>query len=322
MARSRKSKRSTKPGRTGGAAGQAAPVGPDPLVPKAARWAAVAVGVLFLVAGFGKILEPYGFYSALASYGVTGGVRYPLAILLPATELMLGIMLVAGWKRRQAAIVAAAFFVVFIAAIGNGWSQGTLEECGCFGPFLQRSPRDALLIDLVFLGLSLFAGGWLPSRSPALAGWRAITLLFVGVLGMGVVSSVLLGGGGGVAAVAPAMDAVDLSRGEHLLYLFHYECPHCAEMSPRVAAYGRDPALPPVIGFTFRTPQRELDAYLEHYDLRIPAQVLSGTTFGSITGEGAVPQLVYVRGGAIVKTWLGELPFAAELREELARRPR
>ena len=124
----------------------------------------------------------------------------------------------------------------------------------------------------------------------------------------------------GLAAVSGgALDprSVDLQRGEHLLYMFHYECPHCAEMSPRVAEYTRDGALPPVVGLTFLTPQSEVDRYLQRYGMSIPVQVLPPQQFTSITGEGAVPQLVYLRDGEIVRTWLGLLPEAAELRDAL-----
>lgn len=313
MARRRGGKRSPSP----------QPASSGGPVARLAPWAAVAVGILFLVAGLGKVLEPLAFFSSLPAYGLDGWPRYPLTVLLPGIEVVIGAMLVAGWRRWEAAAVAAVLLGLFIVAIGLGSSRGTLEECGCFGPFLERSPRDALLIDVGFLALAgLALVGSRPGAGPPLAGWRAVLLVMLAFGSVGAAASSFLGAPAGVSAAAPAVEEVDLSRGEHLLYLFHHECPHCAEMSPRVAGYTRAPSLPGVVGFTFRTSASDLERYRARYDFEFPVQVLAPSTFASITGEGAVPQLVYLRDGAIVRTWLGLLPTPEELARELARRPR
>ena len=208
--------------------------------------------------------------------------------------------------------------VLFIGAIGYGVWLGTLEECGCFGPFIQRSPRDAALIDIVMLAVAVGVWHVSPARKLVLAGWRGATLAGLGLASIAVATVLVVSGPTGVGG-ALDMRSIDLREGEHLLYLFHYECPHCAEMSPRVAEYAKDPTLPPLVGLTFRTPQDELDKYLSQYGMSIPAQVLPPNQFVSITGEGAVPQLVYVRDGRVQRSWLGLLPMVDELREELGK---
>lgn len=285
-------------------------------------WARLALGVMFLVAGVGKVFDPLSFISALGSYGVPEALRAPIAMVLPALEVLVGGMLVAGWATRAAAAAAAGLMVLFIAAIGYGVWLGTLEECGCFGPFIQRSPRDAALIDLAMLAVAAALWRYGPSTRTAFGGWRGATLAGVGLASIAIASVLVVSGPTGVPVmVGGALDmrSVDLRQGEHLLYLFHYECPHCAEMSPRVASYTQDPSLPPVVGLTFRTPQDEMDRYLRKYGMAIPAQVLQPQEFLGITGEGAVPQLVYVRNGKVERSWLGLLPEIEELHEELAK---
>jgi uncharacterized membrane protein YphA (DoxX/SURF4 family) len=293
---------------------------------KVGPWARIALGVMFVVAGGSKAIDPWSFLSALGSYGVPEALKVPIAVTLPSIELVVGVMLLFGWATRLASSAAAVMLVGFIAAIGYGSWLGSLEECGCFGPFIQRSPGEAALIDLVMLGLAGLV--WWLSRDarPTLQGWRSLTVAGLGLAAIAVAAVNISAGPTGLAAVAAGdgesggaedMRSVDLQRGEHLLYLFHYECPHCAEMSPRVAEYTKDPSLPPVVGITFRTPKSVLDNYLAKYGMSIPAQVLPPQQFISITGEGAVPQLVHLRDGEIVRTWLGLLPEAAELRREL-----
>lgn len=288
--------------------------------PAWAVWGRVALGLMFLVAGVGKTLDPWSFLSALGSYGVPEVLRTPVAMTLPAIEVVVGVLLVAGWATRFAAAAAAVMMAMFIAAIGYGVWLGTLEECGCFGPFIQRSPRDAALIDLAMLAVAIAVWKVVPARKTVLAGWRGATLAGLGLASIAITTVLVVSGPTGVSAVSGGaldMRSVNLREGEHLLYLFHYECPHCAEMSPRVAEYAKDPTLPPVVGLTFRTPEDELDRYLQKYGMSIPAQVLAPQQFIGITGEGAVPQLVYVRDGRVQRSWLGLLPMVDELREEL-----
>lgn len=286
------------------------------------RWGPMVVGAMFLVAGLGKVFDPWSFYSALPGYGVEGPLQSLLAAVLPAFEVALGVALVARWGVRQTSLLAVAFLTVFVAAISYGWWQGTLQECGCFGPFLKRSPRDALFIDLGFLALAAVIWNRARGGRAVLQGWHKAVLGFVGVVALMLNLSLLQVGPSGVQAAISVslneeMRAVELERGEHLLYLFHHECPHCADMTPLVAAYAREGGLPPVAGFTFRTSQRQIDRYRDKYDLRIPVQVLPGETFTQITGEGSVPQLVYVQEGELKRTWIGLLPPAAELRRAL-----
>ena len=237
-------------------------------------WARLALGVMFVVAGASKVVDPWSFLTALGSYGVPSALRVPIAIALPAVELVVGVMLLFGWATRLASAAAGVMLAMFIVAIGYGVWLGTLEECGCFGPFIQRSPRDAALIDLVMAGMAFAVWGWSKAAGAAIQGWRGATVAGIGLMAIAAASINVAAGPSGIAAVGGALDprSVDLTTGEHLLYLFHYECPHCAEMSPRVAGYTKDPALPPVTGVTFRTPQSEVDRFLQRRFVSKPRQ--------------------------------------------------
>ncbi len=61
-----------------------------------------------------------------------------------------------------------------------------------------------------------------------------------------------------------------------------------------------------------------MDTYREKHGLDVPVDVLSRTALARITGDGAVPQLVHVRNGRVLQTWVIELPEPEELREVLA----
>ncbi len=285
------------------------------------KWGSIALGALFLVAGTSKVLDPWSFHTSLPGYGITGAFRSLVSVLVPALEIVLGVALVARWRVRQASLTAGAFLGVFIVAISFGWWRGTLDECGCFGAMLERSPPEAITIDVLFLTLAIavWRGATAVGRGPRNKDWQQNAIL----AGAGVCAAVvtllsLLTGPSGVGATTiddpnPEMRSVDLSQGEQFLYMFHHECPQCAQMSPLVAEYTRDPALPPVVGFTIDTTREQIDSYRNRYELQIPVQNLPRKQFARITGDGSVPQLVFVRDGEVVRTWSTVFPDANEL---------
>lgn len=281
------------------------------------KLAPIILGLLFVVAGGSKVLDPRSFITSLASYGVPEALRYPLAMVLPGVELVLGFVLLLRWQVRTAAAATAGLMVVFLVAIAWGWSSGTLEECGCFGPFLERTPGEAFAIDLVYLAMAIGLFVVSPATKFVTNTWRsgALAAMTLGAIALTMVA--YNAGPGGLGATTTIGDAVvagaDLSTGEHLLYLFHHECPHCADNSPKVANYARDPDLPPVTGLTYNTAQVFIDRYAERYGFDFAIQSLAPRNFARITGDGSVPQLVWLRDGAIQRTWMGTLPESREL---------
>lgn len=101
---------------------------------------ALVVGAVFLYACWEKILEPRKFAGIVYRYQVIGPSAsigfLPanlLAVTLPWVELVTALALVSGVWRREAAAVAGALLIVFLAAIGIATAQGIdLQNCGCF----------------------------------------------------------------------------------------------------------------------------------------------------------------------------------------------
>ena len=314
---------------------------------RVSRVAGIILGLAMLVAGIFKAIDPWTFLGSLPAYGVPEILHYPIVIALPAFEIALGVMLLAGWQLRWAGIASVALIVVFSAAIAYGWILGDLEECGCFGPFVQRSPGQALLQDFGLLILALLA-----VAAPA-ARMRPLTrqqLAVLGVVGVAVLSISAAGMARDTSAVssdvtdvaqlipseAPARasdragsmsrpspsdlapDELDLENREYLVYMFHPRCPHCQEASPIIATYADHFSLPSLVGFTFDAVPAEVDEYKAKLAVPFPVYQLPSRAFVQFTGDGAVPQLVYVRKGEIVRVWRGIPPTAEQLRDYVA----
>jgi uncharacterized membrane protein YphA (DoxX/SURF4 family) len=147
--------------------------------PVISRWpwlthiARVLVGGLFIFSGFIKANDPLGFSykleeyfevfkadTGLAMFECFAHIALPLAIIICVSEMLLGVMLLIGYKRNLTlwllfAQIAFFTFLTFYSACYN-----KVTHCGCFGDFLKLKPWESFWKDIALLILItlLFAG--------------------------------------------------------------------------------------------------------------------------------------------------------------------
>ncbi len=95
----------------------------------------LGLGALFLAAGALKLRDPYAFALEIANYQLFPALAPWLAAALPATEIVVGVALVAGprpWA-RAGALAAAAMLGAFTFAAASAVARGVNISCGCFG---------------------------------------------------------------------------------------------------------------------------------------------------------------------------------------------
>lgn len=115
------------------------------------------VGGILIYAGFIKAVGSTGeFAAAIEAYKLIPAAWIkPFAIGLPYMEMWIGLFLAFGLFTRAAAAFSTLFFAVFFTAVGSALARGIdLATCGCFGAD-TFSPRYTILIDAIFLGLSI-----------------------------------------------------------------------------------------------------------------------------------------------------------------------
>lgn len=292
---------------------------------KIGRLAAIGLGIMFVLAGTLKVGDPWSFLGSLPAYGIPSVLRLPVTVLMPTIEVVLGVMLLAGWRTRLASTVAAGVLATFAGVIAWGWAAGTLQECGCFGPLLKRTPPEALAQDAVFIAMAVLGMMWAPTTKMEFTRFRAGTLATVVVASLAMIGSSLwadtltleeriLAAEPTAGTAMPSLEDLDLRNRDVFLYLFHPDCPHCVRNGPLMASIAADPGLPEVIGITHSVDPGEVRAYLNHAGADIKAYEFSVPSFVQITGDGAVPQFVYLRRGRKARMWKGDLPSIAELR--------
>ena len=118
----------------------------------------LALGGVFLYAGWGKILDPRPLVTIIWGYRILpAGPINLMAIYMPWLELLVGVCLALGFRRRAAALWAAALLVMFEVALGINALRGVDVACGCFSASAQETHNSWLLVlrDLPMLAAAL-----------------------------------------------------------------------------------------------------------------------------------------------------------------------
>lgn len=232
----------------------------------------IVLALVLLVAVYGKVLHPEAFADQIRAEGleILLSARW-VAVLALALEAGLGVALLLGLRNRPVLIAATALVVLFLVLTGRAaWRdlQGLppLDSggCGCFGPLLERSPREAFVQDLFLLvpGLAL---AWLGTGRPARA--RAVVAAAAGAAaltaGLALASPHLplddlatplrpgarlaeLCAGQGADRLCLDQAVPSLASGRHLIVLADVEDPAFAAQVPglnRYAETGEEPLL-------------------------------------------------------------------------------
>lgn len=138
----------------------------------------IALGAVFVAAALPKVADPPAFAHMIYNYRlVPGGLVNALALLMPWLELLVGILLIVGVWRREAALVAALALLVFMGAIGWNLARGHAVDCGCFDVRSAGKTPEQLLSDMKWVlvrdvGLLLLAAQVLLATSPQFSARR------------------------------------------------------------------------------------------------------------------------------------------------------
>ena len=117
----------------------------------------IFLGFLFIYASLEKILQPEEFAKQVGYYkALPFGLENLLAILLPWTELIVGICLLAGLLVDGATLLSIIMNLVFILAISQAMIRGIDITCGCFkvSADSENLGLHTIIRDIIFLIMS------------------------------------------------------------------------------------------------------------------------------------------------------------------------
>lgn len=160
----------------------------------------IFVSVLFIVSGLVKANDPIGlgykmqeFFELWSAGFAQGsfvrnafdffhGASLPLSVFMITLEILAGVALLLGWKKRFILWLLLALIVFFTFLTGYAYLSGKFTNCGCFGDCLPITPLTSFLKDVLLLVMILFL----------LAGQRYLTPVFTPALRTSVLGLTLL----------------------------------------------------------------------------------------------------------------------------------
>ncbi|MEW6338910.1 MAG: MauE/DoxX family redox-associated membrane protein [Acidobacteriota bacterium] len=127
-----------------------------------------ALGAVFLYAAHDKVLDPRPLVTIIWGYRLLPpGPINPMAIYMPWLELLVGVAMLTGFKRRAAAMLTTGLLAMFTVALAINAVRGINVACGCFSTSAQDAQNAWLLVlrDLPMLAAAVIL--WLlPPREP------------------------------------------------------------------------------------------------------------------------------------------------------------
>jgi putative oxidoreductase len=127
----------------------------------------IILGGLFCYSGYLKLLSPDDFADAVLAYRLLpvllAGV---VAVALPWLEMLAGVFLMVGLKKRSCLLLLTMLTGLFILVMFSAMVRGLSIDCGC-GLF---SGREVGPLPLLEDGLIFLWAAWLYSRELKLAG--------------------------------------------------------------------------------------------------------------------------------------------------------
>jgi hypothetical protein len=198
---------------------------------------AVLIGLLFLVSGGWKIIDPIGASTKMMQMKLPGAVALPFTILLGIGEVWAAVMLFVPRLRQWGGWIISLMLVAFMIYIGWHYNALVGEECSCF-PWIKRAIGPMFFVaDGIMLLMSGLAAWWSQRSSGTRpAALIAATVAVFAAACYGVAANRDLG------TVAPPSVLVDnkpvsLHDGKVLVYFYDPMCPHCLDAAKKFATH-------------------------------------------------------------------------------------
>ena len=120
----------------------------------------LGLGVMFLYAAWGKILDPGAFQVTVGNYRMLpAGVTALFAATMSMAELLVGAMFIFSKWTREAAFATAVMLAMFIIALAQAQIRGLDISCGCFTE--EEGASTGVLVALVRDVLLIVPVAWL-----------------------------------------------------------------------------------------------------------------------------------------------------------------
>jgi uncharacterized membrane protein YphA (DoxX/SURF4 family) len=287
----------------------------------------VFLGAVLILSGGVKALDLNLFVRQIQSYGL---LTHPQLTALAAwvvtsLECFLGAALLINYRPRQTVGLAFALLVAFTLLTLYALFKGGVEDCGCFGALVQRTPLQAVFEDGILLLLCLIAWKGAPVGSVKPVGVRGLAVFSVVVMAAivpfysGLPSALMRDGSPESAGIwtelqVEGIEGLDFGKDTHLVVLMSVECQHCQEAVPELAMLMDELQEQPltVVGLG-QDSLEDVRGFVAEWAPPYPIGRIESGIFWTLLAEAKLPRIFLVSGGGAVGVWDTVIPTADEI---------
>lgn len=289
-----------------------------------ARFIHIVIAIVFLIAALSKALDPPSFIDQIASYGILPGLAPFGAWFFIAVECLLAGMLIVNLYPRTAQVGAGGLLLLFSGVTAYAIATGSLENCGCFGNIMPRTPQETLVEDLVMLAGIIFAAivTWKRQPKPTVPKFAVVMALGLAGILVGVFHKQLpvddlstqLKPGAEFTSWPTEGLYTNLNEGTHVVFLFNLQIENLETQVQRMNEIAQSEDVKSAIGLITDGPE-QLTALMFQYGTGFPAGALEPRFARNL--YRALPRTFVIHDGTVVETW-SAIPDLADVKNVLA----
>lgn len=123
----------------------------------------ILVGALFIFSGFVKLVDPIGSQYKFQEYFSEGVLNMeflisyalPFAVLLIIAEILLGVMILIGYKPKFTVWSLLIITLIFLFLTWYSAFYNKVTDCGCFGDAIKLTPWETFYKNVILIVLIL-----------------------------------------------------------------------------------------------------------------------------------------------------------------------
>lgn len=284
------------------------------------RISGLILGLIFFVSGAAKAVDFNQFVRQIQAYGFS----FDVFVLMPAAwglivlEGFLGAAFLVNWRIKAASSIAVGLMLLFVALTAWATFAGGPEDCGCFGSLLKRTPRQALIEDIL---ITLVAGMvWYQARrngsTSARGPWRkwmvAAVCMIAAVLpvltnGVNPFTNASKAAGNPLKGLSELdLEGVAIDRDRVMLVLMSTDCEHCQNAVPSLNEMLDRGWVDQVVALTVND-SGERDTFEAVFEPLYPVRQIDSETFWRLLQTHRLPYFVLLENGRLLNSWDGGL---------------
>ncbi|HUH74377.1 MAG TPA: MauE/DoxX family redox-associated membrane protein [Chitinophagales bacterium] len=273
------------------------------------------IGIFFLVSAVAKLFPVISFEFSLGSYGLPWALTPYVARVVIGIELILGGLLVLQYRLRKVSIpLAVSFLLLMTLVLVYRWiTAGADADCGCMGAWLEMTPIQSILKNVILLIILLLAQRFIVSSIPSsfhnyLMGIFAIIALTAPFI----VEPVYVGANSSRdTQEVRRLDVdlfytknqedspkTDLKNGKHIIAFLSISCPHCQKAANKLGIIQRQHPEYPIHLFINGNDETVNEFRKQYKCEEVPFSKLLQPQFLQLSGP-ELPSIQYIQDGMI-----------------------